>query len=259
MLLADTHVHLLAGLDDGPATLDEAAAMARMLVAEGVRFAAALAHQNPEYPANTATALQIAAAALAERLAADGTPLLVCGSGEVMLGPDLLADWHAGKLLSLGGHGRFLLVEMPHGVFLDARGVAAEFGKLGVRLVIAHAERYPELLHEPGTAEALIAAGCLVQVTARELAHPPTAAAERALRDWARRGVIHLLGSDGHNLTYREPRMKAGAEALARMAGRAALDRAGRIWGPAVLQGLPVKVPPPLPKPRSWFAGLFGG
>lgn len=259
MSLADTHVHLLAGLDDGPASADEAAAMAKMLVAEGVRFAAALAHQNPDYPENTAAGLRLAAAALAQRLAADRTPLAVCASGEVMLGPDLLADWHAGRLLTLGDHGKFLLVEMPHGLFLDARGLAAQFAGLGVRLVIAHAERYPELLHEPGTVEALVAAGCLVQVTARELAEPPTAAAERALRDWARRGVVHLVGSDGHNLSHREPRLKAGVEALARMAGRAAADRAASIWGPAVLQGLSVKVPPPLPKPRSWFAGLFGG
>jgi len=259
MLLADTHVHLFAGRDDGPETIDEAAAMAKMLVAEGVRYAAALSHQNPDYPENTAAELRLAAQQFVTRLAVDKTPLLVCPSGEVMLGPDLIADWHAGKLLSLGDHGQFLLVEMPHGLFLDARGVAAELGKAGVRLVIAHAERYPELLHDPGTIEGLIAAGCLVQVTANELAYPSDARDERALRDWARRGVIHMLGSDGHNLSRREPRLKAGYEAVARMAGRAAADRVGGIWGSAVLQGLPVKVPPPLPKPRSWFTGLFGG
>ena len=53
--LADTHVHLLAGLDDGPQTADEAVAMCRMLVAEGARHATALAHQNEHYPDNTPT------------------------------------------------------------------------------------------------------------------------------------------------------------------------------------------------------------
>src|SRR5207253_10125208 len=48
--LADTHVHLLAGLDDGPPTEDVAVAMCRMLVAEGARHATALAHQNPNWP-----------------------------------------------------------------------------------------------------------------------------------------------------------------------------------------------------------------
>jgi protein-tyrosine phosphatase len=47
--LADTHVHLLAGLDDGPRDPAEAAAMCRALAAEGVRYASALAHQNESW------------------------------------------------------------------------------------------------------------------------------------------------------------------------------------------------------------------
>ena len=60
--LADTHVHLLAGLDDGPPTADVALAMCRMLVAEGARHATALAHQNHGYPHNSADRLRTSAA-----------------------------------------------------------------------------------------------------------------------------------------------------------------------------------------------------
>jgi protein-tyrosine phosphatase len=257
--LADTHVHLLAGLDDGPRDVDEALAMCRMLVAEGCRAATALAHQNPSWPANTADRLKAAAAGLADLLKEHKVPLTVYPTGEVMLSPELVAEWKAGTLLSFGGHGKLLLVEMPHGLFVDVRPFAAELRPLGVRLVVAHAERYAELLHDPGAADQLIAAGCLIQVTAGELAEPPTPADERALKDWAKRGVIHLLGSDGHRLGGREPRMRAGYEVLARWAGRSAADRIGGIWGPAALQGLAVNVPPPVPKPRNWFARLFGG
>jgi protein-tyrosine phosphatase len=256
--LADTHVHLLAGLDDGPRNSDEALAMCRMLVAEGARAATALAHQNASYPDNTAERLRTAARELAPQLKARNIPLTVYPTGEVMLAPDLLADWRAGTLLSIGDQRKYLLVEMPHGAFVDVRPLAAELRAEGVRLVIAHAERYPELLHEPATVEQFIAAGCLIQVTASELASPASGDAH-ALKDWARRGVIHLLGSDGHGLGRREPRLMAGHEALAKWAGRAAADRIGGIWGNAVLQGLPVNMPPPLPKPRNWFARLFGG
>ena len=257
--LADTHVHLLAGRDDGPRDDDEARAMARMLVAEGCRFATALAHQNPDYPDNTPDHLTAAAAEFASQLADRKIPLTVYPAGEVMLGPDTLAGWKAGTLLSYGGQNQFLLAEMPHGLFLDIRPLAADLKGHGVRLVIAHAERYPELLHDPAVADGLVAAGCLIQVTAGELAEPTSAADEWALRDWAKRGLIHLLGSDGHRIGgRREPRMRAGAAVLARWVGRAAADRIGHIWGTAVLQGLPVNPPPPLPRPRSWFGRLLG-
>ena len=255
---ADTHVHLLAGLDDGPRDGDEARAMCRMLVAEGCRFATALAHQNPHFPDNTPDRIRSAAADLAKQLADQKVPLTVYPAAEVMLGPDTLADWRAGKLQSVGGHGRHLLVEMPHAAFLDLRPLAAGLKADGVRLVIAHAERYAELLHDPAATDAAIAAGCLIQVTAGELADPSNAVDGRALKGWAARGVIHMLGSDGHRLGGREPRMRAGVAALAKWVGRAAADRIAGIWGSAVLQGHPVNPPPPVAVPRSWFGKLFG-
>ena len=44
--LVDMHVHLLAGLDDGPRSREDAVAMCRIAHEEGVQMAAASAHQN---------------------------------------------------------------------------------------------------------------------------------------------------------------------------------------------------------------------
>src|SRR5436305_13083685 len=104
--LIDTHVHLLAGRDDGPPTADEAVAMCRMLVAEGARTAAALAHQNPDYPDNTPAALRTATADLAAALAAEKIPLAVHPTGEVMLAADFPARLAAGDYLTVADRGR---------------------------------------------------------------------------------------------------------------------------------------------------------
>lgn len=255
--LADTHVHLLAGTDDGPRTEEEAVALCRMLVADGVRSATALAHQNPGFPDNTPERLTAAAAGLAAVLREKGIPLSVYPTGEVMLSADTLAEWAGGRLLSVGGHRKHLLVEMPHGVFLDPRPLAADLKPHGVRLILAHAERYDPLLHDPHLTAECIAAGCLIQVTAEAFAEFADRDAA-ALRHWATRGMIHLLGSDGHRLDHRPPRLKAGYRVLERWVGAAAAERVGGIWGGAVLQGLAVNPPPPKPPTRSWFSRLFG-
>jgi len=256
--LADTHVHLLAGLDDGPPTADVALAMCRMLVAEGARHATALAHQNHHYPDNSADRLRAAAAALAADLAAKQIPLSVYPTGEVMLAPTVVEDWQAGRLLSVGDRGQWLLVEMPHEGFVDALPAAGALRALGVRLIVAHAERYPELLDDPDLTAKWIAAGCLIQVTARALADPWEPGMEQALKRWVEGGFVHLLGSDGHGLDRRQPILAAGFARLAEWAGRAAAERIASLWGVAVLQGLPVNVPPPRPPSRSWFTRLFG-
>jgi protein-tyrosine phosphatase len=257
--LADTHVHLLAGLDDGPPTADVALAMCRMLVKEGASHATALAHQNDGYPDNTADRLRASAAALAATLADQKVPLSVHPTGEVMLSPNTFEEWKAGRLLSVGDHRQWLLVEMPHAEFVDVLPLAEALRPEGVRLIVAHAERYPELLDDLALATKWVEAGCLIQVTANAVAEPWDPSMEEGLRRWAKGGFIHLFGSDGHGIDRRRPELAAGFKRLSRWVGRTHAARIAGEWGAAVLEGKPLDVPPPRPLTRNWFTRLFGG
>jgi protein-tyrosine phosphatase len=230
-----------------------------MLVSEGARHATALAHKNEGYPDNTAERLRAATEALQAQLSEKKVPLSVYPTGEVMLSANTLGEWRAGRLLSVGDHRQFLLVEMPHSGFIDALPLAEALKPEGVRLIIAHAERYPELLDDPGLTQKWIEAGCLIQVTARALAEPWEPGFEEALKKWAKGGFIHLLGSDGHGIDRRRPVLAGGFGRLAKWVGKSHAQRIAGEWGAAVLQGKPVTVPAPRAEGRSWFARLFGG
>jgi len=256
--LADTHVHLLAGLDDGPRTDDEALAMCRMLVAEGARSATATAHLHPEYPANTPERIVAATARLAGQLREQAIPLAVVPTAEIVMTDDLVERWRAGDVLSVGNLNKYLLVEMPTGAFLDYRVTAAALRPFGVRIIVAHAERYEPLLHDAALAVDWIAAGCLMQFSAEAVADPPWNDGP-AMKLWAQRGLIHLLGSDGHRIDRRRPELRAGYAQLKKWMGATAAERVGSIWGTAVLQGLPVNNPPPKPAKKTWFAAWFSG
>jgi protein-tyrosine phosphatase len=256
--LADTHVHLLAGLDDGPPTPDVALAMCRALLNEGARHATALAHQNPDYPTNTAERLRSSTAALAALLTEKQLPLSVHPTGEIMLSPTTLDDWRAGHLLSVGDHRQWLLVEMPHDGCINVLPLAEALRSEGVRLIIAHAERYEPLLDDLALCVRWIEAGCLFQVTARALAEPWEPGFEMALKRWAKGGFIHLMGSDGHGIDRRRPLLGGGFARLVRWLGRSHAAQIAGVWGRAILEGQPVSVPRPHPNGRSWFTRLFG-
>lgn len=255
--LVDTHCHLLADLDDGPRTLDEALAMCRTAAAEGVRFLAATAHQNPHYPEVTPPRIVEATRQLAAALVEHDIPATVFPCAEVMIDPELEAAWRAGMLLGVAGRRQYLLVEMPHGLFVDFRRTAQRLVQAGVRPILAHAERYPEWLHEPGEIETLIRLGCLVQVSSGRLTHPRTREESRAIRDWACRGIIHLLGSDGHSPTRRPPHLAAAHRQMTRWIGPDAADRVASHNGRAILNGMPPHVPEPQAPRRRWFCGLW--
>lgn len=256
--LADIHCHLLAGLDDGPQTDDEALEMCRMAHADGTRLIAAGAHQNEDYPANTAARIRESAERLGRLLREHGIAISTFPSAEICLHPDMEAAWERGELLSVADRRQHLLVEMPHAAFVDIRELSERFRRRGVRLILAHPERNAELLHCEGAIEDVIRAGCLVQVSAQSVTRPKDRRDERALRRWLTSGLVHFLGSDGHSPRRRRPTMADAYQQIIQWAGTRVADRVCSTNGQAIAMGLPATESPP-PSPRtSWLGRLLG-
>jgi protein-tyrosine phosphatase len=255
--LIDMHCHLLAGLDDGPATDEDALAMCQLAYAEGTRMAAATAHQNEDYPEVTPQRIRSAYERLVQQLHDAGIPLAVFPCAEVMIHAEIESAWAEGRLLSVADKRRYLLIEMPHGCFLDLETLVRSLVAQGVRPILAHPERQEELLHEAEQIERLIEAGCLVQVNASSVARPRHRADVKALKDWFKRGIVHCLGSDGHSVKRRPPLMAAAYQQVRQWAGHAIADRVCSTFGMAILQGLPLKLPKPEPRGVRWFAGWW--
>jgi protein-tyrosine phosphatase len=254
--LVDIHVHLLAGRDDGPRTDADALAMCQMMAGQGVRHAAACAHQNDEWTDNTPEVIRAATAQLAARLSEAGVPLAVYPTAEVMVSPATLDQLAAGALMTVGDTGKYILIEMPHGLCVELKWMVEELVERGVRPILGHAERSPEVLHEPGRAEALIEAGCLIQVSSKSITDPADGDDAAAIKSWFKRRVVHLLGSDGHSVRRRPPHLLDAYRQVQKWVGPAEAERVGSEIGQAVVAGRPVTVPAPQPPARKWFAWL---
>jgi protein-tyrosine phosphatase len=205
----------------------------------------------------TPARIRRAARLLGEDLRQAGVPLTVFPCAEVMADPQTPESWCEGGLLSVADHGQYLLLEMPHGVFVDLRPTAERLVRAGVRPILAHPERNAEYLEEPEQIEDMIRIGCLVQTSSGSITDPAGPKQEKALMGWFRRGLVHLLGSDGHSPRRRAPRMTAAYERIHRWAGGAVADRVGSTHGMAVLQGLPLRVPDFEPRKVGWLPRLW--
>ena len=256
--LSDTHCHLLAGLDDGPKSRAQALEMCRIAWQEGTRIMAATAHQNARWPAGTRENILHAAEELKSELRSIDATLTVVPCGEVMITHEFAANFEAERFLTYGDAGKYLLIELPTGVFLDLRDTVRQIAARGVRPVLAHPERQGEMLRIPGIIEELVDLGCLVQVTSDSLTGALSAGDLKRLRQWAERGIIHLLASDGHSPDRRPPRMASAARVLESWIGPRRTEKIVSRNGEAVLTGRPLRVDRPLPPKRSWFARLWG-
>jgi protein-tyrosine phosphatase len=239
--LVDLHCHLLPGIDDGAVDDVDAVAMARQGAADGIGTICATPHVRHDHDVRIAE-LARRVAGLRLRLAEAGLEVDVVPGAEVAETSLRGLDDDELRATSLGGGGRWILLEPAPGPLGDALVDAVQWlGRRGQRAVIAHPERHlGPAFHE--VLEALVARGALIQVTAALLLREPTAG---GLLDLARRGLVHLLGSDAHSSHVGRP--VAIAAALARLEEVEPL--AGHLrWigtdGPAaILRGEPVAAP----------------
>src|SRR5262245_42513524 len=96
--MIDLHCHLLPGIDDGPATLDEALAMARIAVAEGIASAWVTPHLHVGRWENDLSKIAAAVAEYRAELGRAEIPLEVDFAAEVRLDYDVVPFIEAGRV-----------------------------------------------------------------------------------------------------------------------------------------------------------------
>ncbi len=250
---ADIHCHLCAGLDDGPATMDEAVEMCRMAWLSGTWHIACVAHQGPQWPEVDRKAIAASCVELQKQLKEQEIGIEVVPMGEVMIDVDLIDRLDQGELMTVGDAGQYLLIEMPHNSYFDITMLVQQCAQRSVRPILAHAERYSQLLMSHGDIEHLISLGVVIQVNANSVLKL-RGATLRALRAWFQRGIVHVIGSDGHGALRRRPIV---AEAFDRVVDWTSFDVANELFyenSARMLSGQRVKLPVPArPKKRFWF------
>jgi protein-tyrosine phosphatase len=255
--LVDIHCHLLAGLDDGPKSDEDALEMCRIAYEDGTRWICAGAHQNDHYPLVTPDVIRSAAAKLKAQLKQDELALATVPCAEIMAHIDMEEGWQKGQLLSVADGKRYLLVEMPDGMFVDLRATVATFSEQKIRVILAHPERQAELLHSNKLIEELIELGALVQVSAESVTKPKSSTDAKILRQWFRRGIVHAMGSDGHSPRRRQPKMGDAYIEVCRWAGVSVADRIFSTNGMGIMQGWPIKFPKPEKPKKAWYSRFF--
>jgi protein-tyrosine phosphatase len=200
----DLHCHILPGVDDGAASLEEALAMARFCVRDGITHVVATPHCHRHCRLLRADILPHVAR-LNEELAGAGVPLTVLPGSEVQV-TDSAAyrrECAAGLYCHLGDGPAFTLLEFnwkPEQYPADATELVGWLRERGTTPIIAHPERHGFFTDDPGRLRALADAGAWIQVTVDSLlgnhGSAPRSAGEALLRDYPNA----VLASDAHNL-----------------------------------------------------------
>jgi protein-tyrosine phosphatase len=207
---ADVHIHLLAGLDDGPAELSDSLELARAAVADGTSTVVATPHVRRDFVTDVAV-LAEAVAELREELRRERIELEVqCGAE---LGHDMIGRLGQDELELIAQGppgGRWVLLETPfEGLGPEFHLAAKELRARGFGVLLAHPERSADAQLDRGAGlRRELAAGSLAQLNAHSITGNHGRGAEWAALRLVAAGRATLVASDAHGPT-RPPSLRA--------------------------------------------------
>lgn len=214
--MIDFHSHILPNMDDGAEDIYTSLQMLYQSYLQGVDCIVSTSHfyADEEFPKRFLSRRRAAWESLQEAMAQQFNvfPQILLGA-EVLYFPGISQAEEVQHLRI--GNSRCILVEPPmvrwsDSMLDDIQNMGENFGCIPV---IAHVDRYMNMLGDKSLIARVRERDMLVQVNASYFLNPATV--RDAMRN-LKQGKIDLVGTDCHNLSNRAPNMAAAQRAAAR-------------------------------------------
>lgn len=222
----DFHSHVLPGMDDGSASVEESLAMLRLSAEQGIRCVAATPHfyAHRDTPEGFLEARGRSEAALRKAMEkCTGLPRLLVGA-EVLFFRGI-SEWEFLRELAISGS-NCILIELPPAPWPEEvfRELAQIRLKQGLIPVVAHIDRYVGWFRNRALPKRLARFPVLVQANGEFFLRRTTSPLAMKL---LKADQIQLLGSDCHNMSGRKPNLGPALRRIEDRLGADALSRIG--------------------------------
>lgn len=242
--MIDLHSHILPGVDDGVRTEDDAVEFARMAEADGVRTIVATPHCREGFFSNEREQVLSDVASLRERFERESVGIDLIPGAEVHLCPDLVARIKDGRAPTLGDNGKTLLLELSLSQYpVEIENVVFQLKLAGILPIFAHPERIRYFEDDIRRYESVVRLGAYGQLTTGSLLGTFGRNTLEFSRQLLRKGLIHIVASDAHNVRGRPPILSEAVRELSALVGDDLAAKMVNEFPAALLRGEPVELP----------------
>jgi protein-tyrosine phosphatase len=217
--LIDIHSHILHNLDDGPRNMEQSLELALLAVQEGISTIVATPHHNNGSFINAADTVIGAVSLFQDQLIKNHIPLTVYHGQEIRAYPQIIDDYYANTLLTLGGSS-YMLIEFPSSKLPERiEETFHELSILNIIPIIAHPERNKEIADQPDKLLSLVENGALSQVTSHSINGKFGSSIQSLCMELCSRNLVHFIASDVHDAIHRPFQLQQAYETLGRKLG----------------------------------------
>jgi len=241
--MVDLHAHILPGIDDGPASIEESIQMSRLAFQDGIRTIVATPHIG-KFP-NTREIISEKVNQLKERLRLENINI------ELLFGSDLefsaeIFSFIGNKSVVTINNSRYLLLDIPHSLMPpNVERHIERMLELGIVPIIAHPERCIQIQEDLNILYSLVKAGAILQITASSILGKIGSKAEEVARNILKRGLAHVIATDTHGLNKRRPLLREAVEIASGIVGRDAVLAMVTTTPRDIIDNKPLTLPKP--------------
>ncbi|MBX9954135.1 tyrosine protein phosphatase [Peribacillus simplex] len=218
--MIDIHCHILPGVDDGSADMNESMNMARKAVEAGITHIFATPHHLNEKFVNVKSDIIDRAVRFNESLHQNNIPLTIHLGQEVRIHRDIFTSLEKEEILTLDDNGRYLLLELPSGsVPTYTKEVIYELQLKGITPIIVHPERNKELIENHKLLFELAQEGALTQLTSGSIIGHFGKKVKSFSNKIVEHNLAHFIATDAHNIGSRGFTLQQAYETITKAYG----------------------------------------
>ena len=203
----DIHCHIMPGVDDGSPDTATSLEMLRIAEKNGITHMILTPHHKPMHHNVSPEHNVLYRKKLLENAKAAGIKVKLFSGNEIYYSDETMEELLRGEICSLAGSDYVLVEFHPSNPYKAIQNAAYRVQGAGYIPIIAHVERYVDIVQHPGRVGDLIEMGCYIQVNASSIMGRYGLGISHFTKKLLKQEQVHFVASDAHDAADRAPKL----------------------------------------------------
>ncbi|MCR4904080.1 MAG: protein-tyrosine-phosphatase [Butyrivibrio sp.] len=220
----DMHCHIMPGVDDGSPDLSTSIEMLKIAQREGIEQIILTPHFKPMHHNVRPQKNHLYTQKLQQKALESGINIKLYSGNEIYYCGETQEQLINGEICTLAGSNYVLVEFHPTDIYSNIHNAMYQIISAGYTPVLAHVERYSDIVSHPKYVEELISLGCYIQENASSIMGKYGFGIKHFTRKMLKEHRVHFVATDSHDKSSRAPLLSECRELVAKKYGEGYAD-----------------------------------
>ncbi len=203
----DIHCHIMPGVDDGSKDMETSIQMLKIAEKNGITHVILTPHHKPMHHNVSPDHNVLYRKELQQQIDELGIKIKLFSGNEIYYSDETQRELEQGKICTLADSDYVLVEFHPTNPYKAIHNAVYQIQGAGFIPILAHVERYSDIVSHPAYVEELINMGCYIQVNASSVMGKYGFGIRHFTRKLLKKKLVHFIATDAHDVGSRAPEL----------------------------------------------------